>query len=218
MHTTFDSPTAVEAAPDERTGLRLPQWLPLAGAVSGVLTFVASGVIGDFPEGDTSPAALAHWYATHHAGVTLGGWLSGIEAIFLGLFVAVLVHRCRATPLAAAIIAVGGAATLAHDEWSSASYSLLGHIGTEHGITPAALQAWQIAGSEFGAPSAMVVLLAGVAAASLRGSAIPAWLGVSALVLGLGQLLPNPWGFWALLLIAVWSVVAGVTLSLRHPR
>lgn len=220
MDTTFDvSPhpdPAVGAAPAGGIAVpRMPRWLPLAGVAAFVLSFVGDGLIGDFPEGDTSPAALARWYAAHHAGVAHGGFVTGIAAIFAALFAAALIIRCRTTPVAAAIIAVGGAAQLAHDEWSAAAYSLMGHLSTQHGVTPAALQAWHIAGSEFGMGAAMIVLLLGVAVAAVRGRAIPTWLGLSGLVLGLGQLAPNPWGFWALLLIMVWYAVAGITLTVR---
>lgn len=214
MDTTIEAPAVTTRA----GGVTVPRWLPLTGAVAGGLTFAADGMIGDFPDGNTSPAALTHWYAVHHAGVAHGGFVSGIEAVFLGLFVATLVHRCRTAPLAAAVIAIGGAATLAHEEWSAASYSLMGQLSTQHGVTPAALQAWQIAGAEFGAPSSSIVLFAGVAAASLMGGAVPRWLGISGLVLALCQLVPAPWGFWASLLVMVWLVVAGVALTLRRTR
>jgi len=197
---------------------RLPRWLPMTGALFGILSLAADLVIGDFPDGSTSPAALARYYAVHHSNVGTGGLIAGIATVFLGIFAAVLAARCRAIPVAAAVIAVGGAASLAHEEWSAGTYYLMGHLSTEPGVTPAALQAWHIAGAEFGIGSAMTVLLIGIALAGLLGRAVPRWLAASGLVLGLAHFLPNPWGFFAAMLTLLWFVVAGIALSVRQAR
>jgi hypothetical protein len=211
--------TSTAVAPTRRrtTDDSVVRWLPLAGAAFGLTQIAGNFVIDEFPDENTSTASLVRYYADHHAQVHRGGEILALGTVFLGLFVAGLVVRCRHHFGAAAVIAVGGAAMLAAEVASGSTYALLGSIGNEKGIDPAALQAWHVSGAAFGIGVATSVLLLGVALAGIVGDAVPGWIAWSALVLGIGILAPEPVGFLASMLALLWSLVAGVALALR-PR
>jgi len=211
--TTLDT----AAAPTTQPTRGLTRWLPLAGLAYAVLTVAGDFVVDAFPDGNTSAPALVRYYAAHHTQVGLGGQLMGLGVIFLGLFVAGLVVRARSSIATAAVIGVGGAALVAAQEWSAAVYAQLGSTGGEHSIAPAALQAWHIAGSEWtGIGSASLVLVLGIAVAGLVDRTLPAWIAVTALVLGCGSFAPQPFGFFASMLMLVWAAAAGITLTVRR--
>lgn len=206
------APTATDTSPS-----RLLRWLPLGGVAYGLLTAAADLVIGDFPDGDTSTVKLASYYATHHAQVGAGGRLMEMGVIALGLFVVALAVRARRSLAVSTLVAVGGAAFVAHEEWSASAYQLLGGIGNEHAVTPAALQAWHLAGSEFGSGATLALFLLGVClAGAVR--ALPRWVAWTALVLGIAQLAPAPWGFFATMLTLLWSIAVGIALALKPAR
>jgi hypothetical protein len=195
---------------------KLLRILPLAGVAFGALQIAGDLTIGPFPDGDSSTSALTRYYTDHHSQVALGGTLMSWSVIFLGLFAAALVWRARSAPLAAAVIAVGGGAAVAHEEFSASTYSLLGSISTNSTLDPAALQAWHITGSEFGIAMGQVVLLLGVAVAAFPSRAVPAWAGGTALVLAVLHL--TPFGFLGSMLFLLWSVALGVHLAIRRPE
>jgi hypothetical protein len=189
------------------------RYLPLAGIGYAALQIAGDLTIGPFPDGDSSTSALTRYYADHHSQVALGGTLMAWSVVFLGLFAAALLVRARSYPVAAAVIAVGAGAAVAHEEFSASTYSLLGSISTSSTLDPAALQAWHLTGSEFGIAMGQVVLLLGVAFASLAGRCAPAWVGWTGLVLALGHF--TPLGFLASMLFLLWSIVVGIVLAVR---
>jgi MFS family permease len=210
------STSTTVAATRHTTDDSVVRWLPLAGTAFGITQIAGNLVIDKFPDENTSTGTLVRYYADHHAQVQRGGEILALGSVFLGLFVAGLFVRCRHHFGAAAVIAVGGAAMLAAEIASGSTYALLGSIGAEHGIDPAALQAWHITGAAFGIGVATSVFLLGVALAGIVGDAVPGWVGWSALVLGIGILVP-PVGFFASMLSLLWTVVVGVAL-VRRPH
>jgi len=211
------STTAMTRAGTRRTtDDTISRWLPLAGIGFGALQIAGDLVIGDFPDENTSSTKLVHYYAAHHDQVGQGGRLMLLGCVFLALFVAALVVRCRHHFGAAAVIAVGGAAMLAAEVASGSTYALLGTIGSETGVDPAALQSWHINGAEFGIGVGTTVLLLGVALAGIVARAVPRWIGWTALVLGIGILTP-PVGFFASMLTLLWALAAGIALTIRRP-
>ena len=193
--------------------LKLIRILSLAGVAYAGFQAAGDLAIGPFPDGHTSSSALTRYYSEHHGQVALGGFLMAVSVVCLGLFAAVLVWRARGLPIAAAVVAVGGGAAVAHDQFSASTYSLLGSISTSSTLDPAALQAWHLTGSEFGIALGQAVLLLGVALAAVVGRSFPSWMGWSAAVIALGLLTPA-W-FLASLLFLLWSAVVGIVLALR---
>src|SRR5689334_10075711 len=100
------STTAVKATPRQgTTDDTVARWLPLAGVGYAAMQITGNLVIDRFPDEHTSASKLVGYYATHHAQVQRGGELLAFSAVFLGLFVAGLVVRCRHHFGAAAVIA-----------------------------------------------------------------------------------------------------------------
>lgn len=190
----------------------LSRWLPLAGVGYGALTLTGDLVIGDFPDEKTSAPALVHYYAQHHADVAHGGQLMILGSVFLGLFVAGLLVRARHSPSAAGVIAIGGAAMMAMEIVSGSTYLLLGAVSTDAHLTPQALQAWHVGGAAFGSSAATTVLLLGVAIAGLVTRAVPRWIAATALIIGLGIMVPG-FGFLFSMLSLPWAIVAGSALA-----
>lgn len=213
MSTTanLDTTSSPQATPLRETWTR---WLPLAGAGYGALTLAGDLVIGDFPDEKTSPSALVRYYATHHSDVAHGGQLMVFGALFLGLFAAALVLRCRRSPAAATLIAIGGAAMFAMEIVSASTYLLLGNTATDDHLSPEALQAWHVAGAAFGSGVATGVLMLGLAAAGLLARVVPRWVGATALVIGIGIMVPG-FGFLFSMLALPWAVAVGIALTVR---
>jgi hypothetical protein len=140
--------------------------------------------------------------------------LYGWAAVFFALFAAAVYMRLRpATPLFAGLLLLGAAVETGAQAFSSSVYSTLGDIGTQRNLSPAALQAWHIWGSEFGMGVGIAILMVALAAASVTARCVPLWLGSSGLVLGLAQL--TPVGFLASLITLPWAIAAAVTLARR---
>jgi hypothetical protein len=191
--------------------------LPLAGVGYAVLTMAGNFTIGEFPDARSPVADLSRYYATHAGAVRVGGQLMILGAVCLGLFgvaAYVRVREAAESPMVAGLVLVGTAVAVTSDLTAGATYALLGGIGADGAVTPAALQAWQI-GTELGGGGGTLLML-GLFAAGVFSRALPAWLAWPALVLGIAEF--TPFGFYASLLVLLWAAVAGVTLSLRTPE
>lgn len=187
---------------------------PLAGAAYAVATIVGDLVVGQFPDSDTSVSKLATFYADHHARVAAGGMVFAWATVLLAVFGCTLWSRARTVrPGVAAAILVATAVAVVADVQEATSFWVVGHVSTESALTPPALQALHIAGSEGGLSTGVAILLLAVTAAGI----LPRWLAWPAAVLGIAQLVPGI-GFFASLLFLLWAAVTGVVLAvLRGP-
>ncbi len=192
------------------------RWLSLAGVGYALLSIAGNLVIDKFPDETTTPAALVRYYAGHHAQVQRGGEILVLSTVFLGLFVAALAVRSRRFVSGAGIIIVGGTSLLAAEVYSASTYHLLGSIGAQPHVSAEALQAWHISGAAFGDNTGLSLFLLGVALTALVGRVLPAWAGWSALVLGIGTIVPG-FGFFAAMLSLLWFMVVGIALAVRGP-
>jgi hypothetical protein len=189
---------------------------PLAGVVFAALTVAGYLAIGPYPGPDSSLSKLTTFYAENHGRVAAGGVLLGLAGIFLALFGAAVWVRIRATdthPIVAGAALVGTAIAAAGQLDAANAYTIVGEIGHEHAVSPAALQAWHIAGSAGGIAGGEVILLLAVAVAGIAGRGFPRWLAWPALVLALAQL--TPFGFFASLLALLWTAIAGIAMVAR---
>ena len=207
--------TSMTLEKPQRTHRSALRWLPLAGAAYAVLGIASDLVIDRFPDENTSTSALTQYYAVHHAQVGLGGQIAMLSSLFLGLFAAGLAARARHLPAVAAIIAVGGAATMALDAQTGAFYALLGQIGNDPNVDPAALQAWHIGGAAYGSSVPSILFFVGIAFAVFTGRIAPRWVGWTSGALAVGLLVPGLIGFFVAMISLLWFVAAGITLTVR---
>lgn len=181
-------------------------------------------MIGAFPRPDTPASQLVSFYTTHHAQVQLGGILlavSGVLFVLFGTAVWARIQQTAANPLLAALAMISTALVAVTTLAGAGVYGVLGDIGGQHAIDPAALQAWHIMGSDGSvADSASTFLfLVAVAAAGILAPAMPRWVAWSALPLAVLQLVPGQIGFFASLAFLAWAAAAGIHMLISsRPR
>ena len=199
--------------------------LAALGGLGFLVTSLASDlVIGPFPGPYAPPAQLASFYAAHHAQVGTGGLLlalSGVFFVLFGLAIWARIQQAPASPLLAGLTMIATTLAALTTLASAGTYGVLGDIGGQLGVAPAALQAWHIMGSDGSlADSASTFLfLLTAALAGLLARAVPRWLAWPGLLLAILVLLPDQIGFLASLVFPVWAAAAGTFLLLtRQPR
>jgi hypothetical protein len=192
--------------------------LAALGGLGFLVASLASDlVIGPFPRPDAPPAQLASFYAAHHAQVGTGGLLlalSGVFFVLFGLAIWARIRQTSASPLLAGLTVIATTLAALTTLASAGTYGVLGDIGGQPAVAPAALQAWHIMGSDGSlADSASTFLfLLAVAGAGILARALPRWLAWTALLLAVLQLVPNQVGFLASLVFLVWTAAAGISL------
>jgi hypothetical protein len=198
-------------------------------AAFGGLGFLVSSLAGDlmigaFPRPATPASQLASFYAAHHAQVRAGGILLALAGVLFVLFGVALWARIRqgsASPLLAGLAVIATTLVALTTLAGAGTYGVLGDIGSQHSIAPAALQAWHIMAAEGSlADSASTFLfLLTAALGGLLARAVPRWLAWPGLLLAILVLLPDQIGFLASLVFPVWAAAAGTFLLLtRQPR
>ena len=198
-------------------------------AVAGGLGFLVASLAGDLvigalPGPGTPASQLVSYYAAHHAQVQAGGMLLALGGIFFVLFGLAMWARIReasASPLLAGLAVIATTLVALTTLASAGTYGVLGDIGSQPAVTPAALQAWHIMGSDGSlADSASTFLFLLMAAgAGLLARSVPRWLAWSALLLAVLTLVPGQFGFLASLAFYAWAAAAGIWLLFaRQPR
>jgi hypothetical protein len=192
--------------------------LAALGGLGFLVTSLASDlVVGPFPGPYAPPAQLASFYAAHHAQVGTGGLLlalSGVFFVLFGLAIWARIQQAPASPLLAGLTMIATTLAALTTLASAGTYGVLGDIGGQLGVAPAALQAWHIMGSDGSlADSASTFLfLLAMAGAGILARVLPRWLAWTALLLAVLQLVPNQIGFLASLVFLVWTAAAGISL------
>jgi hypothetical protein len=195
---------------------RLARLVPLAGVVFAVLTMAGYLTIGPFPDSEASVSELTSFYAAHHSQVAAGGQLLGLAAIFFALFGTAVWARIRASdlhPILAGTALVATAMAAVSSVEGAGAYSVLGEIGHQPWLAPAALQAVHVGGTVGGIDGGTVLFLLAVAVAGIAGRVFPRWLALPALALA--TLYLTPFGFYASLLVLPWAAVTGIVMAVR---
>jgi hypothetical protein len=206
------------SAPDRSPGNDATGRLAAMAGVGFLAASLASDlVIGNFPRPDTPTSQLGAYYAVHHGQVGAGGWLLALAGILVALFGTAIwarIRRSGASPLHGGLVLVGTALTAVTTLASAAVYGLLGDIGGMHGVSPAALQAWHVIGSDGSLADRVstFAFLAALAGAGVLGRALPRSLAWSAGVVAVLQLAPGQLGFLASIVFLVWAAIAGVVI------
>lgn len=214
--------------PDLNLGTASPASVGRLAAVGG-LGFAVASIAGDlaigpFPRPSAPAAQLVSYYAAHHAQVLAGGMLLGLSGIFFvlfGLAVWARIRQAQASPLLGGLALIATTLVTMTTLAGAGVYGVLGDIGGQLGVAPAALQAWHIMGSEgsLADGASTFLFLVAAAVAGLGARAIPRWLAWPALLLAVLALLPGPFGFLSSMVFLAWAAAAGITLLVaRQPR
>jgi len=196
----------------------------LGGIGFAVASIAGDLVIGAFPGPATPASQLVPFYGAHHAQVLAGGMLLGLSGIFFvlfGLAVWARIRQAQASPLLGGLAVIATTMVALTTLAGAGVYGVLGDIGGQPGISPAALQAWHIMGSEgsLADGAATFLFLLTAALAGLAARAVPRWLAWPALLLAVLALLPGPFGFLASMVFLAWTAAAGITfLVARQTR
>jgi hypothetical protein len=196
----------------------------LGGIGFAVASIAGDLVIGAFPGPATPASQLVPFYGAHHAQVLAGGMLLGLSGIFFvlfGLAVWARIRQAQASPLLGGLAVIATTMVALTTLAGAGVYGVLGDIGGQPGISPAALQAWHIMGSDgsLADGAATFLFLLTAALAGLAARAVPRWLAWPALLLAVLALLPGPFGFLASMVFLAWTAAAGITfLVARQTR
>ncbi len=196
-------------------------------AALGGLGFLVTSLAGDlligaFPRPDTPVSQLVSFYTAHHTQLLAAGMLLALSGSFFALFGVAVWARIRqaaSNPMLAGLAMIGTALVTVTTLASAGTFGVLGDIGGQHAIAPAALQAWHImasAGSLADAASTFLFLVT-AAAAGILASALPRWVAWSALPLAVLQLPPGQVGFLASLVFVPWAAAAGTSMLFSRP-
>jgi len=192
--------------------------LAALGGLGFLVASLASDLaIGPLPGPDTPSAQLTSFYGAHHAQIGTGGLLlalSGVFFVLFGLAIWTRIRQASASPLLAGLAMIATTLVALTTLASAGTYGVLGDVGGQPAVAPAALQAWHIMGSDgslAGSASTFLFLLA-VAGAGLLARALPRWLAWTALLLAVLQFAPSQIGFLASLAFLAWTVATGISL------
>jgi hypothetical protein len=216
-----DSQHYPDIGPHPVTAAATGRLAALGGAGFLVTSVAGDLVIGAFPGPDTPTSQLISFYTAHHAQVLAGGRLLALSGVFFALFGTAVWARIRqaaGNPILAGLAMIGVVLVTMTTLGGAGTFGLLGGIGGQHAITPAALQAWHVLGSSGSladGASTFMFLLA-VAGAGITARALPRPLAWSALALAVLQLLPDQLGFLASLAFLLWAAVAGTVMLITR--
>jgi len=198
-------------------GDRWVRFLPLTGVVFAVLILVAFFVSGNEPSSSASTQKVVSFYDSHKGSTSASAYALAYASVFVIFFAAVLRRRLRDSANDGSIgLGFGGAIFLAIAiaVGSGQSFAL---SDSPKSISPAALQAVNLLGSDIVGPAVqigMVAFMLGFGIAILRGTQVSRWFGWAAIALGILAAVPAI-GFFSILGIVVWSIVLGLLLMMR---
>lgn len=197
---------------------RLNRWVPLAGVVYAILFAVLIFATPSTPAVNASTAKIVDFYASHRGGMQVQVYLLAYCAVFVVVFFAVLTSYLRRMGASAlARVAFAGSLILAAAYGIGAgTTAMLDHKSVT--INAGSAQVLNLINNDLPFIALFVGLLltmiaTGVAILTTR--ALPAWMGWVAIVSGVGSGLGSFVSWIALMLGALWVLVASVMLYRR---
>ena len=198
----------------------LTRWAPLSGVVAAVLFAVAvfSGG-GNSPNNNAPVSQVVSFYHAHATGQKVSALIGALALVFLVFFVVALSGRIRAsgtgTWLAGGAVAGAVLAVVGFLPFLAFSFILGNDIKF---LTPSAAQTLNVLSNDYFLPAVagFVVfgILTGLAVAVSRTPA--RWMGWVLFALGVICLVP-PISWFAFLAMFLWSLIAGVWLTVKRP-
>lgn len=196
---------------------RFEKFLPIAGILAGIL-FAASMFTAVVPDDYAAPDAL-QMMQDNRMGNYLAAYASGLCAVAVLFFATAIRQALRSgeggeSSYSSAAFAGGIliAAARAVDGW----FLIAGTHAAEQ-ADPAALNTILYLGLDGWMPTVagLVVFYLAAGLGGLRTRALPTWLSIAAIALGVLCLL-GPAGQLAFLLTPLWLILTGIVLSRRH--
>jgi hypothetical protein len=192
--------------------------LPLSGIAFVVLTVIGLLVSGSSPSPDAPADEVVSFYRDEENRARTGIWFFGFAMPFLPLFASSLAALQRPKAQDSRVVwrrllLVGAAIVSATLGVAITTQLALADSSTETQIAPEVMQALNVVSSYvvYALLPATGTMLLGAAGWLLGRERVHGWLGWGALVLGIGLFVPFI-GVLALILSAVWIIVARVTL------
>jgi hypothetical protein len=198
------------------TQQRWPAWAALTGVLFFVLVLLAFIIGGETPDLDDSPEKIVTYFHNHDtkqmfASVLLA-W--GVVALFffLGVLRSVL-HAAEGGVARLSAVAFGGGLVLGVGMLAFAGFTFT--LADADKLTPAAAQALNALNDDFFFPLAagLGTLMIATGICSIRTRVLPAWLGWTALLIGIAAITPA--GFFGFLAFGVWTLVTSIFLWRR---
>ena len=188
----------------------LSRWAPVSGALATACVAIAFSVSPNSPGSNASGEQVIAWYSSHHGADFTADVLGGLAVLFLVLFAVGLARQVRTGDrwlahgaLAAAVFGgVGFLTAIGFDSVLAQDYNHL---------TVASAQTLNLLSNDFFLPIVVGFALFGVLTglAVVVGRILPKWMGWVMVALGLVSL-AGPVGFFGLLAIMLWVLVAGI--------
>jgi hypothetical protein len=198
--------------------LRIRALLPLSGIAFVVLTVIGLVVTGSTPAPDAPADEVVSFYRDDENRARTGIWFFAFAMPFLPLFASSLARLQRPegqdSRVVWRLLLLLGAAIMSATLGVAITTQLaLADSSTETQIAPEVMQALNVIAGYvvYALLPATGTMMLGAAGWLLGRERVHGWLGWAALVLGIGLFVPFI-GFLALILSAVWMIVASVTL------
>jgi hypothetical protein len=193
------------------------QLLPLSGIASVVLIFVSFMIVGEPPDLDGSNQEVLSFYVDKEDDLTLGSALLALGAFFFLLFstaVAALVRGVRDATAPSANVTLAGGIIFAVGLTIFAGIAFSAAEAADD-VSVETLRTFQALEMNMFFPLAVGVaaFLFGAGVGTVRTGALPSWLSWGAIVLGVFAI--TPLGFFAFLLLGIWTLIVSAMLFMR---
>ena len=204
------------------TESRFERFAPLAGVVFYVLVLLGVATQPDEPEFVDEPAKLVEYYRGEDDGILVSNSLFLLSVPFLLWFVGSLRHALRSVEgsegrIAGVALAAGAAGSARMLAGASADIVGALRVQERDAIDPAVATVLNdLANVLFGlaAPMAFAALVFATALLGFRRGAVPVWLAVVSVILGIALLIP-PINWASMIIFVFWVPVVAVLLYLR---
>jgi hypothetical protein len=195
----------------------LSKWAPAAGVLAAVLVAIAFFTGPNSPGDDASGAQVIAWYQSHHTADFVADLIGGLAVLFLIIFSVALARQVRT-----------GDRWLAHGALAGAVFGGVGFLTAvgfdtvlaqaHNHLTVASAQTLGLLENDFFLPILIGFALFGILTglAVVVGRILPKWMGWVMFVFGLACL-AGPVGFFGLLAVMLWVLVAGIWMVKQGP-
>jgi hypothetical protein len=195
----------------------LSRWAPASGVLAAVLVAIAFFTSPKAPGDDATGAQVIAWYNSHSASDFTSDLMGGLAVLLLVLFAVGLVRQVRTGDRWLAYGALAGAVFGGVGFLTSIGFDSVLAQNHNH-LTVASAQTLNLLENDFFLPILVGFALFGILAglAVVVGKILPKWMGWVMFAFGLACL-AGPAGFFGLLAIMLWVLVAGIWMVKQGP-